>query len=59
MGNGPNNKWSKYAVSATADANAETSDQVLEFLNDYPINAATTVVCSDGTFVFVGYYKTK
>ena len=50
-------KWYALQVSVTSDPNAQSSSQVLIQLNAYPVGGATTVVCSDGTFVFVGYYK--
>ena len=53
---GPPDKWVKSQVSTTADANAQTSTQVLASLNNFPINGAMTAVCSDGTFLFVGWY---
>jgi hypothetical protein len=54
---GPNNKWTKTQVSTTSDANAQTSTQVLGVLNNYPFSGTAVVVCSDGTFLFVGYYS--
>ena len=57
MGDGPPNKFYKLQVSTTSDPNAQASDQVLASLNEFQINAATTVTCSDGTFVFVGVYN--
>ena len=53
---GPPNKWVKDQISTTADANAQTSTQVLATLNNNPINGAVVAACSDGTFLFVGWY---
>lgn len=58
---GPPNKWTKLRVSATIDPLASSSDMVLGKLNDlanhgYDISAATTVACSDGTYIFLGSY---
>jgi hypothetical protein len=53
---GPTNKWVKQQQSTTADANAQSSTQVLASLSNFPINGAFTAVCSDGTFLFLGYY---
>lgn len=54
---GPPDKWSKLQVSTTADSNAQSSSNILSGLNtNFPFNGSVTVVCSDGTFVFVGAY---
>jgi hypothetical protein len=53
----PPDRWVKTQVSTTSDANAQTSTQVLGVLNNYPFNGTAVVVCSDGTFLFVGYYS--
>lgn len=53
---GPPNKWFKFEVPISM-----TSEEVLSELNqlaDQGINSvATTVICADGQFVFVGGYK--
>jgi hypothetical protein len=55
---GPPDKWNKYQVSTTADPNAESSSTVLDGLNaDAPFNGTQVVVCSDGTYLFIGYYS--
>jgi hypothetical protein len=60
MGNGnPPNKWDTIKISPVIDPAALSSAELLEYLNHYPINAATTAKCSDGTFLFVGYYAPK
>jgi hypothetical protein len=59
---GPEDKWTKFQTSETADANAQTSAYVLNELNTlastqgYLTSAAFSQACSDGTFVFIGYY---
>lgn len=53
---GPPNKWVASKVSVTSDPNAQTSAQVLVTLNNFPFNGTATVACSDGTFLFVGWY---
>jgi hypothetical protein len=54
---GPTNKWTKEQISTTADANAQTSDEVLGTLSNYPFNSTQVAKCSDGTFLFIGYYS--
>jgi hypothetical protein len=55
---GPPNKWIKLQVSTTADSNAESSDWVLSDINaNWPYSGSFTAVCSDGTYVFLGYYS--
>ncbi|HXM63715.1 MAG TPA: hypothetical protein VN950_22835 [Terriglobales bacterium] len=55
---GPPDKWSKTQMSTTSDPNAQTSNWVLNWLNNnFPINGAFAAVCSDGTFLFGGYYS--
>jgi hypothetical protein len=56
---GPTNKWVANQVSTASDPEADTSEQVTEKLNKYPIPGVTTVVCSDGTFIFVGGYSSQ
>ena len=53
---GPPNKWVKDQISTTADANAQTSTQGLATANNFPISSSFVAVCSDGTFLFVGWY---
>jgi hypothetical protein len=55
---GPEDKWYKVLVSTTSDAHAQTSTAILGGLNtDYSgVPGMTTVVCSDGTFMFIGVY---
>jgi hypothetical protein len=54
---GPNNKWVAIKVSTAVDPEADSSAQVTAKLNKYPVPGATTVICNDGTFVFVGSYS--
>jgi len=54
---GPPNKWTAYKVSTTSDANGSTSASVVTGLNtNAPFDGVFSLVCSDGTFIFVGYY---
>jgi hypothetical protein len=55
---GPDDKWNKVQISTTSDSNATTtSTELLAGLNaNYPITSSFVAVCSDGTFLFIGYY---
>jgi hypothetical protein len=55
---GPGDKWSKQQISTTSDSNATTSNAVNGYLNDNaPFNGTVVAVCSDGTYLFIGYYE--
>jgi hypothetical protein len=55
---GPPNKWYSLKISITSDVSALTSTEVLAELNStYPVTAAFTATCSDGTFAFIGVYS--
>jgi hypothetical protein len=54
----PPNKWYAVQVSTTSDPNAQSWSNILSGLNtNYDgVPGMTTVVCSDGTFMFIGVY---
>jgi hypothetical protein len=55
---GPPDKWYTMKISPKFDSLAQTSTEILDCLNEtYPITAAFTATCSDGTFVFLGVYN--
>lgn len=54
---GPPDKWTAFKISTTSDAVGSTSAEVVSGLNtNAPFNGVFSQVCSDGTFIFVGWY---
>lgn len=55
---GPGDKWTKQMISTTSDVNARSSADVLGYLNTNALfNGTQVAVCSDGTYLFIGYYE--
>jgi hypothetical protein len=54
---GPPDKWNKQQISTTSDDNAVTSNSVNSYLNtNAPFSGTVVAVCSDGTYLFIGWY---